>query len=125
MRWILTTPGMLDKAIATLQRTAITVPMCLEITEWKAKRNVEQNKRLWAIYTAISQQAPAHMDGQWYSPAAWHFELAGRFLGYTPTPNGEGMPKSTTRLSVSEMADYQTQIEAWAIEEFDLQLDAA
>ena len=91
----------------------------VSIDEQKSKRSAEQNARLWALYTAISQQAPAHMGGEYHAPDVWHTYLAGRFLGMEPGPYGTGVRKSTARLTVGEFSDYMTQIEAWAAEQFE------
>lgn len=122
MKWIINSEKVRSQAMAALAKISISAPICMELEPWKKKRNIEQNRRLWLLYTAISQQAPAYMDGQYFHPDAWHYEMAGRFLGYEPTPSGKGMPKSTTKLNVSEMAEYQTQVEVYAIEEFNLDL---
>jgi replicative DNA helicase len=39
------------------------------------KRSTKANARWWALLTAISQQAPAHMDGQWFHPEVWHEQV--------------------------------------------------
>lgn len=88
------------------------------VDEIKATRSLEQNARYWAMLTAISQQAPEHMGGQWYSPEVWHEYAKRRFLGVEPGPYDTGVPKSTTKLRVGEFADYMTQVEVWADEQF-------
>ncbi|MBI2798953.1 MAG: DNA cytosine methyltransferase [Gammaproteobacteria bacterium] len=123
MRWVINSEAMREKAINAIRRLSLEVLMEIEVKPWKRKRTQEQNARLWMLYTAISNQAPAYMNGQWFSPDCWHYELAGRFLGYEATPSGKGKPKSTTELDVQGMSDYQAQIEAWAVEEFNLDLD--
>lgn len=90
----------------------------VSIDEMKPKRSTEANARLWALYTAISQQAPQHMGGEYHAPDVWHVYLAGRFLGMVPGPFGTGVRKSTADLKVGEFSDYMTQIEAWAIDQF-------
>jgi len=88
------------------------------IEEVKSKRSLEQNSRLWALYTAISKQAPAYMGGEYHSPETWHRYCQTRFLGMESGPYGTGVPKSTSKLKVGEFCDYMTQIEAWAIDQF-------
>ena len=90
----------------------------LSIEELKPSRTHEQNSRYWALVTAISQQAPAHMGGEYHAPEVWHEYLARRFLGMVPGPFGEGVRKSTSKLKVGEFSDYMTEIEAWAHDEF-------
>lgn len=90
----------------------------VSIEEMKSKRTLDQNAYMWALLTAISQQAPAHMGGVYYSPHVWHKYCASRFLGVEPGPWGHGVPKSTANLKVGEFCDYLAQIEAWAVDEF-------
>ena len=87
------------------------------IDEIKPSRTHEQNSRYWALITSISQQAPAHMGGEYHAPEVWHEYLARRFLGMVPGPFGEGVRKSTAKLKVGEFSDYMTEIEAWAQDE--------
>lgn len=81
-------------------------------------RSVAQNARYWALLTAISQQAPEHMGGEWHDPETWHTYCARRFLGVQPGPFGEGVTKRTSKLKVGEFGDYMTAIEAWASDQF-------
>ena len=91
----------------------------VRIEEVKAKRSLEQNSRLWALLTYISQFAPQHMGGEWHSPEVWNEYLARRFLGMVPGPFGEGVRKSTAKLKVMEFSDYMNAIEEWARDQFD------
>lgn len=88
------------------------------IEELTPQRSVLQNARYWALVTAISQQAPPHMAGEYHHPEVWHEYLAGRFLGMEAGPFGHGVRKRTSTLKVMEFSDYMTQCEVWAIETF-------
>lgn len=90
----------------------------VSIEEAHEPRRLAQNSRYWALVTAISQQAPAHMGGEWHHPEVWHEYLAGRFLGMEAGPFGHGVRRSTRRLKVLEFADYMTECEAWAYDQF-------
>jgi len=101
------------------QRGDKAIVYLVSIDEVKSIRSLQQNARLWALYTAISRQAPAHMGGVWYSPQVWHGYAKTRFLGMESGPYGMGVPKSTTRLTVGEFGDYMAEVEAWAYSEFE------
>jgi len=83
-------------------------------------RTAEQNARYWALLTEISQQAPASMDGVWYSPEAWHEHCKRRFLGVEAGPFGEPIAKSTKRIGVKKFGLYMDEIEAWAVTELSV-----
>ena len=90
----------------------------VRIDEVKSKRSLSQNRRYWALLTYISQHAPQYQGGVWYSPEIWHEELARRFLGMVPGPFGEGVRKSTAKLTIMEFSDYLNAIEEWARDTF-------
>lgn len=96
-------------------------PCRVTVEEHKPSRSVEQNARYWALLTEISQQAPSSMGGEWHSPEVWHEYCAKRFLGMEAGPFGHGVRKRTSKLKVSEFADYMTQVEAWAADELGVQ----
>lgn len=101
------------------QRDGKQVIYRVTIEEAKTSRSLEQNSRYWALLTAISQQAPAYMGGEWHSPETWHHYCASRFLGMEAGPFGHGVAKSTRKLKVAEFCDYMTAIEAWAADQFE------
>ena len=96
-------------------------PVAVTIEQHKSSRSIEQNARLWALLTEMSQQAPSAMGGEWHSPEVWHEYCAKRFLGMEAGPFGHGVRKRTSKLKVSEFADYMAQIEAWAADELGVQ----
>lgn len=102
------------------QEKPVMEDVCYRVTieEAKPNRSLEQNSRYWALLTAISQQAPAHMGGEWHSPEVWHHYCASRFLGMEAGPFGHGVAKSTRKLKVAEFGDYMTEVEAWAVDQF-------
>ena len=90
----------------------------VDIREAKSTRSLEQNARYWALLTEISKQAPDHMGGEWHDTEVWHEYLKRRFIGVDPGPFGGGVAKSSRKLKVGEFADYMTEVEVWADDEF-------
>lgn len=99
------------------QRDGKQVMYRVTVEELRPQRSVLQNARYWSLLTAISQQAPQHMGGEYHSREVWHEYLAGRFLGFEAGPFGQGVRKRTSKLKVGEFADYMQEIEAWAYTE--------
>jgi hypothetical protein len=91
----------------------------ISIDEIKPGRSGEQNRRYWALLTAISQQAPPYMGGEWHSQEVWAEYAKKRFLGMERGPYGGGVAKSSAKLTVGEFMDYMMEIEVWAYDEFD------
>ena len=80
------------------------------ITIKESDASDEQRKRLWGyLYKSIG----LHLG---YTAQEIHLLCAHQFLRETKVVNGQEITytKSTTDLTVKEMIDYQTQIEAWA-----------
>jgi len=79
------------------------------IKEKDDSRSLDQNARLWELYTSIG-------DYLGYTAQEIHELMGYKFLLREKTINGEKITKieSTTKLSVKEMADYQTKVEAFA-----------
>lgn len=82
------------------------------------RRSTKANARWWALMTAISQQAPPHMDGEWHDPEVWHDYLVRRFAGVEPGPFGEGIRKSTSKMDWEDFEALMHEAEAWAFDEF-------
>lgn len=77
--------------------------------EFKSNRSLEQNRRLWDLYTAVGNYL-GHDKNEIH-------ELMGyKFLRYQTEIRGETVEliKSTTKLTTDEMAEYQNNIERWA-----------
>lgn len=72
-------------------------------------RNTEQNSRLWKLYGSLG-------DYIGHSPDEVHQLMGFKFLRSQNVVNGETIEviKSTTKLSIAEMADFQRAIELWA-----------
>lgn len=93
-------------------------PLAVTIAEHKAKRNVEQNKRLHAMLSEIAEQA--WVAGRQYDAETWKEYYRRLLIGSEeiPLPDGEIMERgiSTTTLSVHECADFITRMEQDASE---------
>jgi hypothetical protein len=79
------------------------------VVEAKANRSLEQNLRLWELYTSIGNHLGIEKD-------KIHDLMGYKFLRYQTEI--AGMPvelvKSTTKLDTQAMSEYQHQIEIWA-----------
>ena len=91
------------KALDFTKRWRVTV------TDAKLNRSIQQNERLWQLYTSISQHTGIEKDQV-------HELMGYKFLRYQTEI--AGMPveliKSTTKLTTSDMTEYQNAIEIWA-----------
>ena len=98
-------------------------PAKVEITEAKLTRSIEQNSRLWALLSDVARQVQWPVDGklQYLSPEDWKdiFSAALR-RGQRVAQGIEGgfvmLGSHTSRMSVGEMIDLQTLIEAFGVE---------
>lgn len=80
------------------------------------KRSSEQNRYYWKLIHGI--EAKVHPKGIAYSDEVWSLFFKGKFLGREEVklPNGKIIETicHTAHLSVEEMAQFITQVEAWA-----------
>jgi len=90
------------KALDFTHRWRVTV------TDAKLNRSIEQNERLWELYTSIGNHLGIEKD-------KIHELMGYKFLRYQTEV--AGMPieliKSSTKLTTSEMTEYQQQIEVF------------
>jgi hypothetical protein len=79
------------------------------VKERNSDRSVEQNARLWELYTSLG-------DYLGYSASDVHDLMGFKYLLIEKNVGREKITKvqSTTKLSVKDMAAYQEKIEAWA-----------
>lgn len=79
------------------------------VVEAKANRSLQQNLRLWELYTSIGNHLGIEKD-------KIHDLMGYKFLRYQTEI--AGMPvelvKSTTKLDTQAMSEYQHQVEIWA-----------
>jgi hypothetical protein len=78
------------------------------VTDAKLNRSLEQNERLWELYTNLGNHLG--LDKQQV-----HELMSYRLLRYQTEIAGFPVEliKSTTKLTTSEMTEYQQQIEVW------------
>lgn len=92
----------------------------LELSECKPTRSLEQNSRLWALLHDVSRQVKWPVDGRetHLSPEDWKdiFTASSR-KGQRVSPGIDGgfvmLGARTSRMTVGEMVDLQTLIEAF------------
>jgi hypothetical protein len=104
------TPSNRDSLCEKIASLDITRLWQCTIVERKSKRSSEQNRRLWGlIYKDLGKHLGLDVDEV-------HQICGFKFLRYQKEVNGntEDFIKSTTKLNVSEMAEYQENIERWA-----------
>jgi hypothetical protein len=94
-------------------------PLAITVAEHKAKRSIDQNKRLWVLLNEIS--ASAWLDGSQFTADAWHEYFKRKFIGTEELPGGGSVGISTTALDVSEFAAYMTRIEVYASQELGIE----
>ena len=93
------------------------------IVEAKPTRTTEQNSRLWALLSDVSRQVEWHVDGkmQRIPPEDWKdIFTAALVKGQRVAPGIDGgfvmLGARTSRMSVGDMIDLQTLIEAFGAE---------
>ena len=89
-------------------------PLLVVVEEYKAKRHSQQNRLYWSYLKQISVQAM--LSGKYYSDEVWHEFFKGHFLGYVDLPDGRKMGESTTKLNVTQFAEYVNKVEVYAVE---------
>lgn len=100
-----------DAFCKTVYERDVTKKWVYSWHEFKSKRTIDQNSRLWAIYKQIGEHIGLDSDEV--------HQLCGyKFLRYQKEVNGktEEFITSTTKLNTAEMADYQDAISRWASE---------
>jgi len=107
LRWNLTKDN-LENLIHKLKELDFSKRWRVTITDAKLNRSLEQNERLWELYTSLSQHLGIEKD-------RIHELMGYKFLRYQTEIAGMSVEliKSTTKLTTSEMTEYQHQIEIW------------
>ena len=108
LKWNLTKDN-LENLIHKLRELDFSKRWRVTVTDAKLNRSLEQNERLWELYTSIGNHLG--LDKQQV-----HELMSYRLLRYQTVIGGFPVEliKSTTKLTTSEMTDYQHQIEVWA-----------
>lgn len=96
----------------------IPLPFAIEIQKISSKRSAAQNRLYWTFLADISQQM--EVEGEKLTKDDWHDLCRMKWLGVKViTLAGKEYPrpaKSTTKLKVSEFAEYLTKIESHFLE---------
>jgi hypothetical protein len=117
-RYVVTVRNELDKA--RVMKAAARVPVGYRVEFKEPKRSDVQNDRMWAMLGDISKQAT--INGKSYEPEQWKcvfMKAMGKDAQFLPTLDGNSFFPTGFRssdLSVREMSDLQTFMEAWAAE---------
>ena len=107
IKWALTKDN-LPQLIEKLKSLDFTKRWRVTVTDAKLNRSLEQNERLWELYTNLGNHLG--LDKQQV-----HELMSYRLLRYQTVIAGFPVEliKSTTKLTTSEMTEYQQQIEVW------------
>lgn len=103
-------PSNVDNFITKLKALDLeSVSYVANVVEKKKSRTLEQNSRLWKLYTELGNYIG-------HTPDEVHTLMGWKFLRTQDYIHGEQVEliKSTTKLNIAEMADYQNNIEQWA-----------
>jgi len=109
----------LDGAIWTQLKAHLMAGRRMVVEVKPETRSLEQNARLWAMLTEISQQVDWY--GKRLTPTDWKmvFSASLRKLDVVPNLDGTGfvaLGLSTSKMSRREMAELQELMEAFAAE---------
>ena len=107
LKWSLNQAN-LNGLVEKLKNLDWTKSWRVTVVEAKASRSNEQNLRLWELYTSIGNHLGIEKD-------KIHELMGYKFLRYQTEIAGTPVEliKSTTKLTTSEMADYQLNIEVF------------
>lgn len=108
LKWNLTKDN-LANLVTKLRSLDWTKHWRVTVVEAKANRSLEQNLRLWELYTSVSNHLGIEKD-------KIHELMGYKFLRYQDLIAGfpVELVKSTTKLTTAEMSEYQHQVEIWA-----------
>ena len=119
MRRVITIRSQTDRA--KLRRWVDAAPVGFRVEFKETKRSVEQSDRMWALLAIIAKEG--RINGMAYDDTAWKcifMKAMGKEVEFLPTLDGTQFFPTGFRssdLSVKEMSDLQTLIEAYAAEQ--------
>ena len=107
LKWSLNQAN-LNALVEKLKTLDWTKSWRVTVVEAKANRSLEQNERLWELYTSVGNHLGIEKD-------KIHELMGYKFLRYQTEIAGNAIEliKSSTKLTTSEMTEYQQQIEVW------------
>lgn len=101
-----------------LIKATLTAGKRLQLTVKTQTRSLEQNSRLWAMLTEISQQVDWY--GRKLSPEEWKHVFSASLKKQNVVPGLDGgfvvLGLSTSKMTKGEMADMQTLMDAFGAE---------
>jgi hypothetical protein len=108
IKWSLTKDN-LPMLVEKLKTLDFTHRWRVTVTDAKANRSLEQNERLWELYSSIGNHLGIEKD-------KIHELMGYKFLRYQTEIAGNAVElvKSTTKLTTKEMTEYQENCERWA-----------
>lgn len=94
-------------------------PLAVTVSEHKERRTLSQNKRYFALLTAISEQV--WISGRQYDPEVWHEELKNQLAPKEESPSGGMIAMSTARMDVEQFSKYMLDVELHALTEYNVE----
>lgn len=114
-------PQQAHKALTELWqhiKAALMAGKRLEVVVREETRSTEQNRRLWAMLNEVAAQVVWH--GQKLSPEDWKHIFSASLKKQRAVPGIDGgfvvLGQSTSKMTVAEMSELQTLIEAFGAE---------
>lgn len=121
MRLIARSPDDMPRIGKAIRDELRNGPVAVTFKPHKPNRTLEQNSRIWALMTEISQQAPSAMGGEWHDPEAWYEYCARRFGGVRPGPFGTPVRDHPSEYDTEKFSNWMTEVEAWAATDLGVQ----
>jgi hypothetical protein len=89
-------------------------PLAVTVLPHKAQRTRQQNRLYWAYVREIAENA--WVDGQKFTPEAWHEYLKRKLIGHEDLPHGGTCGISTATLDVAQFNEFIGGVAAYAAE---------
>lgn len=94
-------------------------PLAVTVSEHRERRSRDQNKRYWALLTAIHEQV--WVGGRQFDPEVWHEHMREAFAPKEESPSGGLIAMSTARMDVEQFSAYMLAVELHAMTEFNVE----
>lgn len=94
-------------------------PLAVTISEHKERRSLPQNKRYFALLTAIHEQV--WIGGRQFDPEVWHEHFKEMFAPKEESPGGGMIAMSTARMDVEQFSAYMLAVELHAMTEMNVE----
>lgn len=106
----------LQRAADVVRALPLDKPWRIAITEYRSRRTAEQNKLLWAIYTAMT-------EGTGYTSSELHEAMKRKFLAPKVVKVGTmevEIPGSSRELDTKEFSEFVERVAQFASEELGI-----